>query len=158
MKGIYPILVISSQALAQVSATTRIEAEPNAVDLEGTSNISLEPASNSFFVPTPWQLGFLWGAIAGLAIATIIEFRAYRSRRAIQELEDCRSHFEDDFVPHGTENFENLHSVMEALDTKNHGTLPQHFLSTSTSSFRPTTTHTSSDGEDLCEKSLPSVV
>jgi hypothetical protein len=163
MRDIYTILVIALKVLAPVAAARSLGAEPTSVDLEDTSSSSssssLEPGSDGFLGPSPWQLGFLWGAIAGLAVAMCFEIRAYRSRQALQDLEDCRPHFEDDFVPHGTENLDDLESVVESLDMESHGTPPPQFSLKPASSFRSTTTQSSSSYEDdASEKSPPSLV
>ncbi|CAB9511630.1 Vacuolar-sorting receptor [Seminavis robusta] len=136
-------------------ATTTATTE--AASASTTSGNSQDNNNNLLGGAGPWQIGFLWGIVAGLFVAAVFAYRSFRTRRMISGLRQARVHFEDDFVPHGLseEDLDRLFpDADQELDAKKHGMSTPQYQSSSIATMLSSDEET----EDLSERSLPSIV
>ena len=66
-----------------------------------------------------WEVGFVWGAVAGLIVAALFAMREIRIRNLVGQLADARDS-EEDFKPQGAGGMSDrdIDAIMESLDVK----------------------------------------
>ena len=67
-----------------------------------------------------WEVGFVWGIVAGLIVAVVFAAREIRIRMLVRQLADAREANSSEFRPHGGDELPNIDELVDSAEFKSH--------------------------------------